>query len=74
MATIKVTKRLRDRISRVAAREGLTRAALLTNLVDADEGATRFEAVRRAYQSDLGPDYTAETEDWDRLTGNGLRW
>ena len=72
MTTIKVSKRLRDRIARDAAREGLTAAGLLANLIDAHERADRFAAVRRAYDSDLDPEYRAELDSWGTLAGDGL--
>ena len=72
MTTIKVPKRLRDRISRDAAREGLTAAGFLGALIAAHERAARFDAVRGAYAADPDVEYVAETEQWDMLANDGL--
>jgi len=67
MTTIKVPKSLRDRISRDAARAGLTAAGFLATLLAAHERAERFDSVRQAYAAPPDPGYVAETEQWDRL-------
>jgi hypothetical protein len=72
MTTIKVSKGLRDRISRDAAREGMTAAGLIVFLIDAYERAARFDAVRAAYSGAPDADYLAETERWDSLASDGL--
>ena len=71
MTTVKVSKPLRQRISRHAAREGLTSADLIARLLDVRERELRFKAVRDAYAK---PDsrYETETEAWDSLADDGL--
>lgn len=71
MTTIKVPKHLRERVSRDAAREGLTAAGLLSRLIDEHERQQRFAAVRRAYETEDG-NYVEETVAWDSLSGDGL--
>lgn len=71
VTTIKVPRSLRERISRDAAREGVTAAALLAGLLDSHERAARFRAVREAYgQPDRG--YRQESQDWDAVISDGL--
>jgi hypothetical protein len=72
MTTIKVPKQLRERLSREAAREGVTAANFVARLVDDHERQSRFEEVRRAYESD-DDSYAAETAEWDSLANDGLR-
>lgn len=71
MTTIKVPKHLRERIARNAAKEGLTAAGLIAELLEEHERRERFLAVRRAYAS---PDatYADETEQWDSVAADGL--
>lgn len=71
MTTIKVPKRLRERVSRDAARNGLTAAGFLSNLLDEHERQERFEAVRLAYATEDAT-YVDETAAWDSALGDGL--
>lgn len=71
MTTIKVPKTLRQRISRDAAREGLTAAALIAELLDAHDREARFAAVREAYEA-TDAAYIVETEAWDSTSSDGL--
>jgi hypothetical protein len=72
MTTIKVTKHLRERLSRDASRAGLTAAAFISDLLDEHERQARFEAVRHAYETSADDAYAAETEEWYALAGDGL--
>jgi macrodomain Ter protein organizer (MatP/YcbG family) len=72
MTTIKVSKHLRERLSRNAGRAGLTAAALISELLDERERQARFEAVRRAYEDSADDAYAAETQEWDSLAGDGM--
>jgi hypothetical protein len=72
MTTIKVSKHLRERLSRNAGQAGLTAAALISELLDERERQARFEAVRRAYEASNDDVYAAETQEWDSLAGDGL--
>ncbi len=71
MTTIKVPKSLRERLSRDAARAGLTSAGFIAQMLDVYERQARFRAVRRAYQA-IDPSYAAETGEWDTLADDGL--
>lgn len=71
MSTIKVPMSLRERISREAARGGLTAAGLISALLAEHDRQARFRAVRRAYASSDST-YLAETEEWDTLAADGL--
>ena len=71
MTTIKVTKQLRERVSRSAARAGLTAAGFITDLIDEHDRQDRFNAVRRAYETNEVT-YAGETAEWDSLAGDGL--
>lgn len=71
--TIKVTPRARDRINARARAAGVTPAVFLERLLDADERAQRFAAVRAGYEA-LGADddYHDETAAWDTADADGL--
>ena len=71
MTTIKVPKRLRQRISAEAARDGVTAAGLLSSLLDERDRAARFEAVRAAYARGVDEDYREETRAWDTTLADG---
>jgi hypothetical protein len=71
ITTIKVPKELRERISREAAREGLTAAGFISALLADYQQQARFQAVRDAYATS-DPTYTTETGEWDSLAGDGL--
>lgn len=71
MTTIKVPKKLRERISRDAARRGLTAAGWISALLAEHDRQARFGAVRRAYET-ADSTYAKETEDWDSTAGDGL--
>lgn len=72
MTTIKVPKRLRDRLSRQASSRRLTTAGLIAELLDERDRRARFEAVRRAYASTPDQRYSAEVAVWDSLAADGL--
>lgn len=64
--TIKVTPHARDRINERARAAGVTPAALLEQLLDADDRARRFSAVRAGYAAlPDNDDYYAQTAEWD---------
>lgn len=71
--TIKVTPAARDRINARAKARGVTPAVLLDALLDADDRAQRFAAVRAGYAA-LPPDddYYDETAEWDATNADGL--
>ena len=71
MTTIKVSKRLRERVSREAEREGLTAGGLISELLDERERRARFHSVRRAYAT-VDSTYADETAQWDSLAGDAL--
>jgi predicted transcriptional regulator len=71
LTTIKVSKDLRERISRDAAAQGTTAAGLISSLLDEHEKRARLAAVRRAYAT-ADDGYLAEFEQWDELAGDGL--
>lgn len=71
--TIKVTPHTRERINQRARVEGITPAVLLERLLDADDRAQRFAAVRAGYAALLaGEEYEAETAEWDLTSDDGL--
>jgi hypothetical protein len=72
MTTIKVPKRLRERISHDAARSGVSAAVYLSRLVDEEERRQRFAAVRSAYAADHDEAYDVETSEWDGTSADGL--
>lgn len=71
--TIKVTPHARDRINERARARGMTPAALLEELLDADDRAQRFASVRAGYAAlATGDDYQAETAEWAATSADGL--
>lgn len=71
--TIKVTPQARDRINNRARAQGVTPAVILERLLDQDDRARRFDAVRAGYAAlPAGDDYDAETGEWDAVDGDGL--
>ncbi|WP_460835301.1 hypothetical protein [Nocardioides hungaricus] len=71
--TIKVTPHARDRINERARARGLTPAALLEALLDADDRAQRFAAVRVGYAAlPVDDDYYSEAAEWDAANTDGL--
>lgn len=71
--TIKVTPQARDRINERARARGMTPAALLEALLDADDRAQRFAAVRAGYEALAAhDDYQAEVAEWDATSADGL--
>lgn len=71
--TIKVTPHARDRINARARAAGVTPAVLLERLLDADDRAQRFAAVRAGYKAlPADDDYHAETSGWDATDADGL--
>lgn len=71
--TIKVTPRARDRINARARAEGVTPAVLLERLLDAEDRAQRFAAVRAGYAAlAADDDYDTETASWEASSGDGL--
>jgi hypothetical protein len=72
--TIKVTPRARDRINERARTRGITPAALLEELLDADDRARRFAGVRAGYAALVAEDdYLDEASEWDPTITDGLR-
>jgi hypothetical protein len=63
--TIKVPRRLRDRIKADAASRGVTAAALIGELLDRYEREARMAAVARAYAGGVDADYASESAAWD---------
>lgn len=71
--TIKVTPHARDRINERARARGITPAALLEALLDADDRAQRFAAVRAGYATlAADDDYQDEVAEWDATSADGL--
>lgn len=70
--TIKVSKRLRQRIADDAALEGVTAAAFLERLIDHYDRQQRLQAVGRAYRAGADADYRAESDHWDNAAGDGF--
>lgn len=71
--TIKVTPQARDRINDRARAQGVTPAVILERLLDQDDRARRFDAVRAGYAAlPTGDDYYAETDEWNAVDGDGL--
>jgi phage shock protein A len=71
LTTIKVSKDLRERISRGAAAQGTTAAGLISSLLDEHEKRARLAAVRHAYAT-TDESYASELEQWGTLAGDGL--
>lgn len=70
--TIKVTPAARDRINERARARGMTPAALLEALLDADDRAQRFAAVRAGYAAlPADDDYETESAAWDVTNDDG---
>lgn len=72
LTTIKVSRSLRERISRDAAQRGVTAAALLGELLDSYEREQRFAAVGKAYAESPDVGYAEETGAWDAAIADGL--
>ncbi|MDQ3715356.1 MAG: toxin-antitoxin system protein [Actinomycetota bacterium] len=72
LTTIKVSRGLRERISRDAAQRGVTAAALIGELLDSYEREQRFAAVKKAYAGTADLDYAEETGAWDAVVADGL--
>ena len=71
VTTIKVPRRLRERIAARAGQQRMTAAEVISELLDDAERRARFAAVREAYEvSDAS--YRQETEAWDSLADDGL--
>lgn len=71
--TIKVTPHARDRINARARAAGVTPAVFLERLLDADDRAERFAAVRAAYNAlPVDDGYHDETTAWDATATDGL--
>lgn len=71
--TIKVTPHARDRINARARAAGVTPAVFLERLLDADDRAQRFAAIRAGYKAlPAGDDYDDETSAWDTTGADGL--
>lgn len=72
-ATIKVTPRARDRINERARAQGVTPALFLDRLLDAEDRAQRFAAVRAGYAAlPADDDFDAETAAWESAGSDGL--
>lgn len=72
LTTIKVSRGLRERISRDAAQRGVTAAALIGELLDSYEREQRFAAVKKAYAGNQDLKYAKETSAWDAAVADGL--
>jgi hypothetical protein len=71
--TIKVTPHTRDRINDRARAQGVTPATLVERLLDQDDRARRFDAVRAGYAAlPADDDYYAETGEWEAVGTDGL--
>ncbi|MEI2776341.1 MAG: hypothetical protein V9G19_10305 [Tetrasphaera sp.] len=71
--TIKVTPHARDRINARARARGITPAALVEALLDADDRAQRFAAVRAGYAAlAADDDYHDDVAAWDATSADGL--
>lgn len=69
VTTIKLDSDLRDRLKRVARREGRTVGSLLESLLSERERAERFAAMREAMERSSSrslSDYQAEVATWER--------
>jgi len=71
LTTIKVPRALRERISRDAARRGITAASLIGDLLDGHEREQRLAAVGKAYATTPDASYVEETEAWDEASADG---
>lgn len=72
LTTIKVSRGLRERISRDASERGVTAAALIGELLDCYEREQRLSAVGKAYAETSNVGYRDETEAWDETAADGL--
>lgn len=72
LTTIKVSKRLRQRIAGDAAHEGLSAAAFLECLIDRYDREQRLAAVGMAYRAGIDKEYRVEAGTWDEAAGDGL--
>ena len=72
VTTIKVPRALRERISRNAARRGVTAAVLIGDLLDRYEREQRLAAVGNAYATAPDAGYGEETAAWDETDTDGL--
>jgi hypothetical protein len=69
--TLKVPRSLGERIAARAARQRMTVAEAIAELLDDADRRSRFEAVREAY-ANTDAAYREETEAWDSLADEGL--
>ncbi len=72
VTTIKVSRALRERISRAGRHRGVTAAVLIGELLDSYERDTRLAAVSRAYAASPDAQYAEETAAWDEAADDGL--
>jgi len=72
LTTIKVSRGLRERISRDASQRGVTAAALIAELLDSYEREQRLSAVGKAYAETSNAGYGEETAAWDQTAADGL--
>lgn len=72
VTTIKVSRTLRERISRAGRQRGVTAAVLIGQLLDSYERDIRFAAVSRAYAAAPDGRYAEETAAWDEAAEDGL--
>lgn len=71
VTTIKVPRALRERISRDAARRGVTAASLIGDLLDRYEREQRLAAVGTAYATAPDASYVEEIVVWDEASTDG---
>jgi hypothetical protein len=71
VTTIKVPRSLHERIAARAARQRMTPAEVIADLLDEADRRARFEAVRESYAS-TDTSYREETEAWASGAGDGL--
>jgi hypothetical protein len=73
--TIKVPEDLRDRLNARARAAELTVAEVIEKLIEADERAARWEAIRQA-RARMTPaqwaEYDEETQIWERAANEDL--
>jgi hypothetical protein len=73
--TIKVPEDLRDRLNARARASDLTVAEVIEKLIEADERAARWEAIRQA-RARMTPaqwaEYDEETQLWERAANEDL--
>jgi hypothetical protein len=73
--TIKVPEDLRDRLNARARAADLTVAEVIEKLIEADERAARWEAIRQA-RARMTPahwaEYDEETQLWERAANEDL--